>query len=110
MAGMRVELLWWSGCPSHAKARVMLERAMMDLGMDPATIESVQLFTDEDAVRERFTGSPTIRVNGTDIVPPEDGDPSALTCRLYFRRDGRPSPLPDPEDIREALQQSSHGH
>jgi hypothetical protein len=28
---------------------------------------------------------------------------SALTCRLYRRRDGRISPTPDPADVRDAL-------
>ena len=52
---------------------------------------------------KQFVGSPTIRVNGVDVQPPVDGEPTGLTCRVYRRRDGRISPLPDPEDVREAL-------
>ena len=106
MTDPRVELLWWSGCPSHGKARVLLEEAMTELGLDPASIESLRVVTREEAARERFVGSPTIRVNGVDIIPPEDGASPALTCRLYFRGDGRPSPLPDPARIRDALRQA----
>jgi hypothetical protein len=29
-----------------------------------------------------------------------------LTCRLYRRADGRPSPTPDPARLREALKQA----
>lgn len=81
----------------------MLEEAMTEVGLDPASIESMRIVTHEEAVREHFTGSPTIRVNGMDIVPPQASEPPGLTCRLYFRADGRPSPLPDPARIRDAL-------
>lgn len=102
MDAPRVELLWWSGCPSHSKAKDLLEKAMSDAGLDPASLEMVQVVTDDEAAREHFIGSPTIRINGRDIVP-DDQTPTALTCRLYFRRDGRPSPLPDPADLHDAL-------
>lgn len=102
----RVELLWWSGCPSHSQAKAMLEKVMREFGLNPASIECVQVLTEQDAARERFTGSPTIRVNELDIVPPEKDASAMLTCRLYFRKDGRPSPLPDPEHIRAALHQA----
>jgi serine/threonine-protein kinase len=42
-------------------------------------------------------------VDGRDVQPTVDGEPSGLTCRIYRRRDGRTSPLPDPEDLRDAL-------
>jgi hypothetical protein len=102
MTAPRVELLWWAGCPSHAKAKTMLEEALEQQGLDPECIETLQIVTDEEAIRERFVGSPTIRINGADIVPPADPTP-ALACRLYIRRDGRPSPLPDPQDLHDAL-------
>ncbi len=39
--------------------------------------------------------------------------PASLTCRGYRRRDGRISPTPDPEDLRDALsraaQRQAHG-
>lgn len=106
MAAPRVEMLWWAGCPSHGKALAMLEQTMRELGLDPALIDSCQVVTESDALRENFIGSPTIRVNGADIAANEDGSTPALTCRLYFRRDGRPSPLPDAEDLRDALRQA----
>src|SRR4051812_27129136 len=105
MAAPKVELLWWSGCPSHGKAKSMLEVALTESGLDPQSIEMVQIVTDDEAAWENFIGSPTIRIDGRDIVPPDDPRP-ALTCRLYIRRDGRPGPLPDPKDIRDALQRA----
>jgi hypothetical protein len=53
-------------------------------------------------VQEGFVGSPTIRIDGRDVVDP-GGQAPALNCRVYHRRDGRVSPTPDPEDLHDAL-------
>jgi hypothetical protein len=100
---MNVELLFWEGCPSHPKALADLSDAMVELALDPNGIVVHEVRTDSDAERERFTGSPTIRIDGMDVQPLPDDEPFGLTCRLYHRRDGRISPTPDPADIREAL-------
>jgi hypothetical protein len=76
---------------------------MAEAGLDPAALESIEIDTDDAAEREGFPGSPTIRVDGADIQPPSELEPPGLTCRVYRLRDGRISPLPDPEDIKEAL-------
>jgi hypothetical protein len=92
-----IELLYWEGCPSHPAALAMLREV---LGPE-AAIELVEIETDEDAEREGFVGSPTIRVDGVDLFPVDE--PVGLTCRIYVLRDGRVSPTPDPELLREAL-------
>jgi len=99
----RVELLWWRGCPSWERALGMLREAMAAQGVDPSAIEVREIDTEESAQREEFVGSPTIRVNGRDLQPPVEGEPTGLACRIYRRRDGRVSPLPDPDDLRDAL-------
>ena len=99
---MDIELLYWDGCPSYPEALAELERILREEGVD-AEVSRVQIEDDEQARRERFPGSPTIRIDGEDIVPPGAGDPFSLTCRVYRTRDGRISPLPDPEDLREAI-------
>lgn len=99
---MQVELLFWKGCPSHPKALSELRAAMADAGLDPNAVILREVHTDADAQREHFVGSPTIRIDGVDIQPP-NGEPFGLTCRVYHRRDGRISPTPDPADVREAL-------
>jgi hypothetical protein len=98
-----VELLWWEGCPSSDEAHGLVRRAMTEAGLDPDALRSVEVATEETAEREGFVGSPTIRVDGQDIQPPGEPEPPGLTCRVYHLRDGRISPLPDPEDIKEAL-------
>jgi hypothetical protein len=100
---MRVELLWWEGCPSWPEALEQLKRAMAEQGLDPDAVELREIESNEQAERERFPGSPTIRVDGRDIVP-ANGEPVGLTCRVYKLRDGRFSPIPDPNDVRDALE------
>jgi hypothetical protein len=99
----RVELLWWEGCPSSEDAHELVRRLMTEAGLDPRSLRSIEVGTDDAAERERFVGSPTIRVDGRDVQPPQEDEPLGLSCRVYHLRDGRISPLPDPEDIKEAL-------
>ncbi len=99
---MNVELLFWEGCPSHPKALADLRGAMIELGLDPNAVVVREIRSDTDAEREQFVGSPTIRLDGVDVMPPKD-EPFGLTCRVYHRRDGRISPTPDPADLRDAL-------
>ena len=80
----------------------MVREEMAEVGLDPASLEVLEVSDSEQAEREGFVGSPTIRVDGRDLLPRGD-DPPGLTCRVYRLRDGRPSPLPDPADVREGL-------
>lgn len=102
----RVELLLWDGCPSHERALADLRAALADTGLKAAPIKRIEIRDLADATREGFTGSPTIRIDGLDAAP-TTGAAVALTCRVYRRRDGRPSPVPDPDDLRDALRRAA---
>ena len=104
----RVELLWWEGCPSWERALAELREEMSAAGLDPGAVELTEVPTDEAAERQGFVGSPTIRVDGSDVQPPGD-EPAGLACRIYRLRDGRVSPLPDRADLREALSRAIGG-
>src|SRR4051812_17781149 len=99
---MRVEFLYWDGCPSHPQALRELRAVMSELHLDPDAVEVRAVDTDAAADAERFTGSPTIRIDGDDVQDP-GAEPVGLTCRVYHLRDGRVSPTPDPDDLRDAL-------
>jgi len=99
----KVELLWWDGCPSFEEAVELVRSAMAEAGLDADSLSVVEIGDQDDADREGFVGSPTIRVDGRDFQPPGESEPVGLNCRVYHLRDGRVSPLPDPEDLREAL-------
>ncbi len=99
----RVELLCWSQCPSHDLAKRMLQEVMADLGYDDRIVTYTWVEDEATAVEQQFVGSPTYRANAADLFPPDPNEPYGLSCRLYTRRDGRPSPLPDPDNLRDAL-------
>ena len=103
-----MELLWWRGCPSTADALALVREEMRAAGLDPGQLEVREMRDDADARRERFVGSPTIRVGGRDVEPP-GAEPVGLTCRVYRLRDGRISPLPDRERVRDALKEATEG-
>lgn len=98
-----IEFLFWEGCPSHERALAMLTEEIDAAGLSRDQLKTIELFTREDAERKHFIGSPTIRIDGRDIAD-TGGEPYGLECRLYHHRNGRPSPLPDRDDLKEALQ------
>ena len=100
-----MELLWWDGCPSTQKALAALGEVLAEEGLDPDAVVMREVSTDEDAERESFVGSPTIRIDGVEVAPAE-GEPVGLSCRVYQLRDGRISPVPDREDIRDAVRRA----
>ena len=98
-----VEILAWSGCPSHERATADVVAALAWIGHGDIGVGLRWVESHEEARERRFVGSPTITVNGRDILPGPASDLPGLTCRVYHRRDGRVSPVPDPDDLREAL-------
>ncbi len=100
---MNVELLWWAGCPSTEPALEAVREALSELGLSGVEVHTREIGTDDEATAAGFVGSPTILIDGADLVPAADDEPFGLGCRVYRRRDGRISPIPDPDDLREAL-------
>jgi hypothetical protein len=99
---MDIQFLYFEDCPSHDEALKRLQEVMQEEGIE-ARIEIIKVETDEQAQEYHFTGSPTILVNGNDIVSPQPGNHYRLACRVYTLEDGRISPLPSREMIRRAV-------
>jgi hypothetical protein len=99
---MEIQFLYYEDCPSHDTALERLRSVMAEEGVE-ADAEIIKVETDQEAQQLRFTGSPTILIDGEDIDPPSPEAHYALTCRAYRLDDGRISPLPSPEMIRRAL-------
>lgn len=102
MSAPRIEFLWWEGCASHPQALAELHAELEAVGIDPGSVEEIEIENDDDAEAKHFVGSPTIRIDGKDMAD-TGGDQPALTCRAYRLRDGRISPSPDRADLRAAL-------
>jgi hypothetical protein len=99
---VRIEFLFWDGCPSFPEAEELLRRVLAERGVE-AEIERREVLTQEDAEALRFPGSPTIRVDGRDVDEAGASARPSLTCRIYRLPDGRPSPVPSREQLEEAL-------
>ena len=102
---MRVELLYFEGCPNHERLLPRLNELVA--GADPdAVVELRRVESIEAAERERFLGSPTVRIDGVDVEPgAADRTDFGLKCRLY-RSDEGTSGLPPERWIRDALAQA----
>ena len=103
---VRVEALFFDGCPNHdelvPRLRALLARSGLAGDLRLHRIESA-----EQAVRERFLGSPTVRVNGRDVDPTAAGrDDFGLKCRLYATDEGLRGMPPD-EWILDAITAAS---
>jgi hypothetical protein len=104
---MVVELLWWAGCPSTERALAELREALVELELDDVRVRVSEIATDDEAQAIGFAGSPTILIDGADIVARDIEQQIGLSCRVYTRRDGRVSPTPDPADLRDALRRAT---
>jgi hypothetical protein len=102
-----VELLWWEGCPSTERALADLREALRDVGLYGAEVRTREVTTDAAAQAAGFLGSPTILIDGADPLPAAPENSVGLNCRVYRRRDGGVSPVPDPDDLREALRRAA---
>jgi hypothetical protein len=99
---VRVEFLYWEGCPSTPEAEALLRDVLRERDLD-VEVEHREVRTQQEAERERFPGSPTIRVDGRDVDPAGAAARPALNCRIYHLPDGRVSPVPTREQLEEAL-------
>ena len=101
MADLRVELLAIEGCPHLGQAQGDLE-SVLRKGIIETPVQLVFVNGLEDAEFLAFPGSPTIRINGEDVVPQPDL-PVALGCRIYRDGQGRMVDSPPIEAIRAAV-------
>ena len=99
---MKIDFLYWRGCPSHPEARELLSEVMGARGIEADVVER-EVFSEEEARELAFPGSPTIRVDGRDVDPEGASGRLALNCRIYHLPDGRSSPVPSREQLEEAL-------
>jgi hypothetical protein len=99
---MRIEFLYWRGCPSHPEARELLHQVLAERGLE-AQVEEREVTSQEEAEQLAFPGSPTIRVDGADVDPAGAAGRASLACRIYHLPDGRVSPVPSREQLEAAL-------
>jgi hypothetical protein len=101
VADLRVELLAIEDCPHLEQAHRDLE-SVLHKGIIETPIQLIFVSGREDAEFLGFQGSPTIRINGDDVVPQPDL-PVAVGCRVYRDVQGRMLGSPPIESIRAAV-------
>ena len=101
---MTVELLYFDGCPSY-EALLPRLRALVE-HHDAGEVELRRIESVDAAERERFLGSPTVRIDGVAIEPAaRERSYFGLKCRLYRTQTGA-SPVPPDQMIRDALRRT----
>lgn len=105
---MKIEILYFDGCPNHRPAIVLVHQVLREMGVS-AQVAEVNVLDAATAEAALFLGSPTIRVNGLDVEPgARTAREYALSCRTYVT-DGRIDGLPSVELVRQAVQEASDG-
>jgi len=108
---MRVELLFWDADPHYMTTRQRLVEVLIEDAFE-TPIQMIAVSTPEDAQFLEFPGSPTIRIDGTDIHPSGVGE-IGLRLRSYpADNGGAPERAPSKRLIRRAVEAArgwSHG-
>jgi hypothetical protein len=85
---VRIEVLYFEGCPNHQRLIEHLPGLLECEGIE-AEVVLRNIHDDQHARRNRFLGSPTVRVHGRDVDPGAAGRQDyGLKCRIYHSRPG----------------------
>ena len=101
---MRIEVLYFDGCPNHRSA---IERVRQVLEEEGLSAEVLEVNVSEPSIAQKvgFLGSPSIRVNGLDIELDARRERTyGMMCRTY-PVNGRREGLPSCEMLRRAIRQ-----
>jgi hypothetical protein len=97
---VRIEVLYFDGCPSHDRLLPSLRELAAGHG---AELAQRRIETLAEAEEARFLGSPSVRIDGVDVEPGAgERTDFGLKCRLYRSSDGQ-SGLPPQAWIERAL-------
>ena len=80
---MKIEFLYFDGCPNHETALTGLKEVLSEAGQKD-NIEIINIKNPEDVTIHRFLGSPSIRINDKDLEIDEDESTEySMRCRRY---------------------------
>lgn len=107
MSDMRVELLVTADCPHLEQARRDLQ-SVLGTSIIEVPIQTILISSLDEAEFLDFHGSPTIRIDGEDVVS-EPSLPVALGCRYYRDEEGRRVGSPPLSAIKTAVESRRRG-
>ncbi len=81
---MQIQLLYFKECPNYKAAYENLIEALNEMKINDYKIEMIEIKNEEDAVKYKFLGSPTLRIEGRDVdLGYKDEGNYVLACRVY---------------------------
>lgn len=103
---MKIQFLYFDGCPSYKQGLENLKQALRELAL-PEDFEMINMDSDKKAEEYSFIGSPTIRINGEDIDPrvKDAKVTSHKGCRIYQTEEGIKG-APTVEMIKKIIQET----
>jgi len=96
---IRVEFLYFEGCPSYKRAWADLLAVVAENNFD-VVVRPINIDSLEKAEKLIFAGSPTILINGRDLE--NYSGENIMACRIYQENDG--NGWPSKELLKKALQ------
>jgi hypothetical protein len=85
---VRVDLQYVDDCPKFSKLRENLAQAVRGIE-DHVEVSETNVLDEATAAEVMFRGSPTLLINGKDVVGMPAPNTPSLSCRIY--QDGLPS-------------------
>jgi hypothetical protein len=102
---MKIEFLYFEGCPHHEPALQLLEKVMTKEGI-ASSVKKTDVVSELMAQQVRFAGSPSIRINDQDIEAEGMADQGyGRKCRVYSVN-GALQGIPPESLIRNAMTQA----
>ena len=94
------------GADHHEEVRALLRSALDESGLNDVAIQETTIRDDEDAIKIKCLGSPTIRINGFDVEYQErEPDETTAGVRYYNTPAGWKS-IPEKGMILRALEKA----
>lgn len=105
---MKIEVLYFEGCPNHKPAVERVQQLLREEGVSAEVLE-VNVSDAATAQNLGLLGSPSIRVNGLDVEPAARSVRDfGMMCRTYLVN-GRREGLPSRETLRQAIREANSG-
>lgn len=92
----KLEFQYFERCPNHLKMQNNLYEAIKGLE-DKIELEKVLVEDEVAAMQVKFRGSPTLLIDGEDLLGMPAPENPTLACRYYSKG------IPTSEEIREAI-------
>lgn len=93
---LKLEFQYFEGCPNHLKMQKSLSEAIKGL---EEKVELLKILVEDEvaAMQVKFRGSPTLLIDGEDLLEMPAPENPTLACRYY------PKGIPTPDEIRQKI-------